>query len=216
MLPTIRRVALLLLIVVGTGYADPTVSWSGEQNIVLGDPEINPSPRTWWLDVDNDGVDDFFFDYFNNFRIDLSIEPAGDNRTVAEDDGFSPLLDSAPLPAGADVGPTVSSPYVWNPDDMFMVEWATLDGGEHHAGGPWAGVNNGYMGIEFTAADGTHYGWVRISASDETPTATIHDWAYETVPGQSIITGVVPEPSTLLLFAIGSGVIAALRWLHRR
>ena len=41
----------------------------------------------------------------------------------------------------------------------------------------------------------------------------VSDWAYNTVPGQTLAAGAVPEPGTLALLALG---IAALWKLRRR
>lgn len=64
-----------------------------------------------------------------------------------------------------------------------------------------------YAGFRFQAADGTHYGWIRLRVN-----AGIIDFdiaAYNTTPNQPIAT--VPEPGTMALLAMGAiGVISAV------
>lgn len=63
---------------------------------------------------------------------------------------------------------------------------------------------SGYFGIEFQIGEDTHYGWVHIT--NETGLGHggyIDAWAYESVAGQTIAAGAIPEPSTLLLCGIG-------------
>lgn len=75
--------------------------------------------------------------------------------------------------------------------------------------------HRGFIGLEFEANDGTHYGWLDIegayfSIEDLNLSETslyIHGWAYETEPGKGIIAGAIPEPSSLCLFTIGGYAI---------
>lgn len=69
----------------------------------------------------------------------------------------------------------------------------------------------GYFGFGFSPTVGapTQYGWAKITI-DNVGTGTLHEWAYESVPGASIQVG-VPEPATL-----GFSVIALGLCLRRR
>lgn len=78
------------------------------------------------------------------------------------------------------------------------------------AGGPNGSVTPGtfaFAGFRFNAADGTHYGWVRLAVNGgiidfANPIAA----AYESTPGTAIAAGAtaVPEPGTLALLALGA------------
>lgn len=52
--------------------------------------------------------------------------------------------------------------------------------------GPLGAVGSGFVGVRFSAADGYHYGWIRVST--EFP-ALVVDWAYETEPDTAILAG---------------------------
>ena len=83
------------------------------------------------------------------------------------------------------------------------------------AGGPNGSVSPGtfaFAGFRFNAADGTHFGWIKLAVS-----AGLLDFAnpiaaaYESTPGVGIQAGAVPEPGTMSLLALGAaGVIGAV------
>ena len=62
-----------------------------------------------------------------------------------------------------------------------------------HTSGHWANVKNRYLGLQFPIAGKTHYAWARLSVEvSRKPfmaTAILTGYAYETVPGKSIIAG---------------------------
>lgn len=88
--------------------------------------------------------------------------------------------------------------------------------------GFYGGVNiasgsTGFIGFKFDpdSVPGvqTWYGWMRISVgSDNSPFANgvVVDWAYDQ-SGAGVQAGVVPEPSTIALLAMGAGGVLALR-----
>ena len=80
------------------------------------------------------------------------------------------------------------------------------------ANGPNGSVAPGtfaFVGFQFTAPDGLHYGWVRLAVN-----AGLIDFdsaAYESTPNTAIQMGAVPEPGTMGLLALGAaGVLGAV------
>jgi len=61
--------------------------------------------------------------------------------------------------------------------------------------GPWVnggkGVKNRYLGIKFKINGRFHYGWARMTVTtiQNTFTATLTGYAYETIPGKAIVAG---------------------------
>lgn len=82
------------------------------------------------------------------------------------------------------------------------------------AGGP---ASTGYLGVKFKIGAADHFGWIRVSVEpDGAGTArrlTMHDAAYESSPGVSILTGDVgvPEPGGVGLLALGGIGLTAMR-----
>ncbi|MGH7054876.1 MAG: PEP-CTERM sorting domain-containing protein [Stellaceae bacterium] len=57
-----------------------------------------------------------------------------------------------------------------------------------------------FIGIDFTLADGLHYGYIEVNGP------TLVSYAYQSTPGADILTGAqasVPEPASLPLFLAG-------------
>jgi hypothetical protein len=89
--------------------------------------------------------------------------------------------------------------------------------------GPWANVQNRYLGVTFQMDGATHYGWIRLTVgSARRPlTATITGYAYETVAGQGIQAGQTaesvvalpaPEPKAQSLGSLASGSLGLQLW----
>ena len=75
-----------------------------------------------------------------------------------------------------------------------MATW--FYGGTTQHGGPWANVQHRYLGLKFFINGKVHYGWARLNVHWYVPdvSGTLTGYAYETVPGKSIITGQTKGP----------------------
>jgi hypothetical protein len=63
-----------------------------------------------------------------------------------------------------------------------------------------------YLGVQFelNSTDVNNYGWIGIEITNEADaTGNVVGWAYQTNPGQAIAAGVIPEPSSIVMAAIG-------------
>lgn len=161
--------------------AFPSIVWSGIQDIDTG---YLP------MDLNQDSIVDFLYTF--NLTAEFSVTPQGSNRT------------GEPLSAGTVIDQSLTD--YWQDGTQTMVQWIRLLDGNTVSFGPWAGVESGYMGLEFEADGETYYGWARISADYDDIYVVIHEWAYESTPGIGIAagaTGVIPEPATFTLLCIG-------------
>jgi len=202
-------IALAIVLLFGSRtLAVESVVWSGQQDIKMG-PGATPDwlPSLGWLllDMNGDGSTDLRFDYV----MDFTVQPqSGSAVTVQNNPSW--LWKPWPIAAGTEVSATPGGASQWGNSLYTLVDWESIPGVGLVGGGTWAWVNNGYLGVSFTAADGVHYGWVEISAYN-TMGAHINSWAYESQPGVSIEVGVVPEPTTLALFVIGLAILLAVQ-----
>jgi MYXO-CTERM domain-containing protein len=121
-------------------------------------------------------------------------------------DAISNLALSTPIGMGSTFGDYYSDGFVFFDYKNFV-------------GYPWnTGANTtGYVGLQFKNGANTHYGWARFTYDDlNTGFITIHEFAYENQPGQSILAGdtgsaAVPEPSRALLALAGLCGVALRR-----
>jgi hypothetical protein len=56
------------------------------------------------------------------------------------------------------------------------------------SGGAWLGLSDKYLGVKFTAASGTHYGWVKLSVAANAETITVKEYAFNATPDAAIST----------------------------
>lgn len=83
-----------------------------------------------------------------------------------------------------------------------------------HASGAFNAPGIGYIGIRFNTGAGVQYGWIRLNMNGAPGNSfTLVDYAWGD-PGDSILTGQVPEPGSLGLLALGA--VGLLAWRKRR
>lgn len=69
-----------------------------------------------------------------------------------------------------------------------------------------------YLGFAFSPTVGApvQYGWAKITI-DNTSTGTLHEWAYESTPGTTILVGAVPEPTGTVLTLLAASALTLRR-----
>ncbi|HSZ02705.1 MAG TPA: hypothetical protein VK788_24635 [Terriglobales bacterium] len=203
------------------------------------------------LDLNHDGIPDFEFCAFGDSVSSSYCSKQGGSRTLARKHLPSPFFDdlsifpanshneiwghltfrqspaAAALPAGVRIG----SKGKFSPGHRLMATWGSASGQTYY-GGPWKNAQHRYLGLKFIIKGKVHYGWARLDIHWHPKiSATLTGYAYETIPGKSIITGKTkgpddqsrlqqpsptalaapPKPATLGLLALGAGGLSVWR-----
>ncbi|HTC48419.1 MAG TPA: hypothetical protein VK722_13930 [Candidatus Aquilonibacter sp.] len=179
------------------------------------------------LDLNNDGVTDFFIRNLYEVCIEtsgrkecsnfidqsLQVTPVSPNGV-----GAGPRW-APPLPAGEKVGL----------GDRFAAVGSmefcnTSVGRGPYSSGPWRNKKDRYLALEISIDGEMHYGWARLSVGISKPCkveAVLTGYAYETVPGKPILTGATSDTDkaasenrsnfTIGALALGSAGLVAWR-----
>lgn len=74
--------------------------------------------------------------------------------------------------------------------------------------------NSGYYGFSFVTGGETHAAWVYFDFADTTKLAV--NGAWQTVAGEGVSVGAIPEPSTVAAIAGASALLGAVAFRRRR
>jgi len=150
------------------------------------------------LDLSHNGETDFVL---QTKFYSTTNQSAGTQRLIASGVGGNGLENYAePLKAGKSVGPHKKFE-----NRGVMASAFESAGGSTIVRGPWANVNNQYLGLKFKLKGQIHYGWARLTVQVDKEIfylkATLTGYAYETIPNKLIIAGdtkgvdnAVPQP----------------------
>ena len=191
---TRRRVAYSLAAAASSGTAHAAIIYSGPQNIAVNQfSALN-------LDIDGDTQGDLLLKNYvfggGNYQGAtvnffpgkmVTFNPGSFNYVTALSAGFT--VDAAAL--GNFTG--------------------TMAYGGNNPNAQFNSATGGFIGLQFPTGPNNYNAWVRVDVNNSAGSFTVVDWAYNSVSGEPIVTGVVPEPSTLGLLAAGAAGLAALR-----
>ena len=172
----------------------------------------NPRPtNSISYDLNQDGMVDLMFTASaSTFR--FTVSGPGTTSILVDPMAISP--GPTPLSRGYEIG-------LLGESDVLEFRLLSLGGGLLSfvfegeggtvTGGPFLN-QEAYLGFQFEADDGVHFGYALIREFGGLGGAIL-ETGYETDPGVSIMAGAVPEPSALVLSLIGISVfLRRQRW----
>jgi len=173
-----------------------------------------------YLDLNNDGVNDFWFTFVvstekriglyqgadlpleGNHATFLAVVPAQPSNRIWAVESKSRLCAAA-VKKGRTVGPR--RPFQPGYSGLPMA-WAWGNSMSGGYGCPWIKATSGYLGLKFEIQGKIHFGWARV----KTHPVYITGYAYETVANKPLVTGqrkgpdvVTVPPATLGRLAQG-------------
>ena len=204
-----RRLDMYALAATAAGVGLVAVAQPAEAKIVYtpSNIPINVNGGVVELDLNHDGINDFqFYAGYEGpgIRHQGSLPPEGNHGSSL---GVTPLqpsnrvsavesqgqLCAAAVPKGERIGPHRR----FQPGDSLLdMAFASGDSTGGRAFCPWLKVKQAYVGFKFVIKGKVHFGWARIKrvSSDAGFPAIITGYAYETIPGKSIVTGRTEGP----------------------
>ena len=152
------------------------------------------------IDVNQDGVTDFFATLTNHLTIGTGYAFAGGQLCVRPQPG------NAAMPKALIPNTLIGSSGAFN-TSLEILAWGRLTAHSGHSGyysgGPWKGATNHFLGVRFLINGETHYGWIRmtVTASPEEVTDYITGYGYNTVANQPLRAGLGFKKATRAGFA---------------
>jgi hypothetical protein len=142
------------------------------------------------IDLNNDGIADVTIWSINIAYSQVQFASGGaNNRILAAAAGN--LSSASALPWGAKIGKMGAFNYSYG-----RMGRANFHSGCVDSNGTWHGKKNHYLGVQFSAAGQTHYGWIRMTVGNLCSDGTIQvtGYAYETIVNKPIFAGYTHEP----------------------
>lgn len=143
------------------------------------DQQATAAGDSIYLDLNNDGTDDFLF-FANSFTFAggsvqrVFVAPLGDNAVQAS------LIGTYAYPYVLPSGNAIDANQSWqNTGYAQTMAWQTFASTFSGEYGNWINVTDGYLGLRLDLDGQTHYGWARFDVS--AGLATLKDYAFESL-----------------------------------
>jgi len=237
-----KRLAAYASVAAAAGVSVAAMAASAEGKIIYT-PTNTPINGALQLDLNHDGLADILIGFGSGFSPGLyggcalhttfAAPPKGAKCNYLTNQIWGRGGFASALPRGFKVRQSKSyfqaAKY---PYRALMGAWGAKDGCSSYActntAGQWLDTKNRYLGLQFVINGQVHYGWARLTVTfPPQPSrgilAILTGYAYETVPGEPIITGktkgpdvITLDPATLGHLAAGATQIPAWRGVRNR
>lgn len=190
---------------------------AAEGALVLIDYTPDVLLGTFHMDIDGDSTDEYYWS-----RTDTRFGPSGfENVVDTLINSVVGHVSTGPIKPGTyadrlNAGDVVDGSRTFVSDPAVILSGQTTTFKDDPTPyGNFFGVDNGYVGLRFELADGTHYGFVQMH--DPPGDFFIARLGYEDIPDAAVTIprGQVPEPGTLALLVAGAAGVLALRRRQR-
>ena len=155
---------------------------------IVPDTTLSTDGSVYNIDLNNDNIQDFSV----SLDIDSAYQSAG-FQNVSGNNYVSSGGDVRVLSAGITISSSIYSSSYWGSDlgtGAYKDNLGFLGINSSSTNGPWqGGQSNKFVGVRFDISGSTHFGWIRLSIPIGFGSVTVHDYAYESVAGVSIVTG---------------------------
>ncbi|MCH8331038.1 MAG: hypothetical protein IH946_06620, partial [Bacteroidetes bacterium] len=178
--------------------AGNTASAAVQYTDVNPDTTLNLDGQQFFLDLNNDNVIDFRFDLntLNTggmIRNNVNLTPYGNNgfyNTFSSTTFFGQTQTGYPA-AVFEMNEAIGGGGTqWGTAPEFIGGFG-VKSSQTFTFGVWPGQSDKYLGLYIIVGGQKHYGWLRMDMAADVSWITIKDYAYEDVPCQRIITGLM-------------------------
>lgn len=148
---------------------------------IVPDTFITDQNLSYYLDMNNDGITDFWWKNLGNGNILLYANVGNSMMTWSDtfDNNFVWTLSNCEV-----IFEYASDIYYWECCAVPMMGSWSFAGSA-----PWDyNAIHKFAGVKLQLSDGNHYGWIRMTHHYFDDTLFIEDYAYETIPDKPITT----------------------------
>jgi hypothetical protein len=196
----VRCASLALMLAVGICglHAQGVIHVIPAQPISYG-----PNASSFNLDINNDGVTDYFLSCDINGAF---LTPQTGNSVIVD-----ASLSVAALMDGQTISSLVSSldpNYRWfdgatSPGGYAIIGGQAVFDGQYTYSGNLSG-KDAFLGLRLHFGSDDYFGWMEVNNFDNVAAGEILGWGYQTTPNALIMAGEIPEPSSgAVVLALG-------------